>query len=293
MMNLKKRTALGRGLDTLLSTTTKTETQPVSHSDQKLDGELKQLPVTVISRGKYQPRHTITNEGLHELTESIRAQGIIQPIVVRPIDNNHYEIIAGERRWRAAQLAGLTEVPALIRHVPDESAIAMALIENIQRENLNPIEEAMSLERLLTEFAMTHQQVADAVGKSRPAISNLLRLLDLNSEVKVMVEQGQLTLGHAKVLLSVTGIMQLQAARIMVSKGLSVRDAERLIKKLQTEKNTSAQKTIDPDVQKLEKTLSDRLGTDVAISYNKKGRGKVVIHYYSLDQLDGILEHLN
>jgi ParB family transcriptional regulator, chromosome partitioning protein len=291
MMNLKKR-ALGRGLDTLLSTT-KTETTAVSEPDQKRDGELKQLSVTVISRGKYQPRHNITNEGLHELTESIRAQGIIQPIVVRPIENNRYEIIAGERRWRAAQLAGLTEVPALIRHVPDESAIAMALIENIQRENLNPIEEAMSLERLLTEFAMTHQQVADAVGKSRPAISNLLRLLDLNAEVKVMVEQGQLSLGHAKVGVRVTGMMQLQAARIMVSKGLSVRDTERLIKKLQTEKNSTTLKTIDPDVQKLEKSLSDRLGTDVAISYNKKGRGKVVIHYYSLDQLDGILEHLN
>lgn len=290
MMNLKKR-GLGRGLETLLSSSTQTESSQTSQATQKVDGELRQLPVTVISRGKYQPRHNITNEGLHDLTESIKVQGIIQPIVVRPIDNNHYEIIAGERRWRAAQLAGLTVVPALIRHVPDESAIAMALIENIQRENLNPIEEALSLERLLTEFGMTHQQVADAVGKSRPAISNLLRLLDLNSDVKVMVEKGELSLGHAKILLAVSGMMQLQAARVIVSKGLSVRETERLIKKLQTEKNSPAHKSIDPDVQKLEKTLSDRLGTDVAISYNKKGRGRLVIHYYSLEQLDGILEH--
>ena len=289
MMNTKKR-GLGRAFDALLSTT-----KP-SIEDKNLtsvvEGELRQLNVLAIQPGKYQPRHNILNDSLEELADSIREQGIIQPIVVRPISEDRYEIIAGERRWRAAQLANLTDIPALIRDVPDEAAIAMALIENIQRENLNPIEEATALQRLLVEFSMTHQQVANAVGKSRSGITNLLRLLELNPEVKTLVEDGTITLGHAKVLLGVTGITQLKTARTVVEKDLSVRETEHLINKAQSIQKPNVIKSVDPDVQKLERQLSDQLGAGVSIAYNKKGRGKLMIKFFSLDQLEGILSHL-
>ncbi len=289
MMNTKKR-GLGRAFDALLSSAKPlAEEKPVT---SVVERELRQLDVLSIQPGRYQPRHIIANESLQELADSIREQGIIQPIVVRPINHDRYEIIAGERRWRAAQLANLTEIPALIRHVPDESAIAMALIENIQRENLNPIEEASALQRLLVEFTMTHQQVANAVGKSRSGITNLLRLLELDSEVKTLVEEGKLSLGHAKVLLGVNGVTQLKTARTVVEKDLSVRETEQLIQKMQSLQKPHVIKSVDPDVQKLERQLSDQLGAGVAIAYNKKGRGKLIIKFFSLDQLDGILTHL-
>lgn len=290
MMNIKKR-GLGRAFDSLLSSTKPTLQEESVTS--KAQGELQLINVSAIQPGRYQPRHVISNESLQELSDSIREQGIIQPIVVRPISNERYEIIAGERRWRAAQMADLTEVPALIRHVPDESAIAMALIENIQRENLNPIEEAMALQRLLVEFTMTHQQVATAVGKSRSGITNLLRLLDLDTEVKTLVEQGKLSLGHAKVLLGVTGVSQIKTAQTIIDKDLSVRETEQLIQKLQTVQKPHVIKSVDPDVQRLERQLSDKLGAGVSIVYNKKGRGKLMIKFFSLDQLEGILSHLN
>lgn len=290
MMNIKKR-GLGRAFDSLLSSTKPTLQEESVTS--KAQGELQLINVSAIQPGRYQPRHVISNESLQELSDSIREQGIIQPIVVRPISNERYEIIAGERRWRAAQMADLTEVPALIRHVPDESAIAMALIENIQRENLNPIEEAMALQRLLVEFTMTHQQVATAVGKSRSGITNLLRLLDLDTEVKTLVEQGKLSLGHAKVLLGVTGVSQIKTAQTIIDKDLSVRETEQLIQKLQTVQKPHVIKSVDPDVQRLERQLSDKLGAGVSIAYNKKGRGKLMIKFFSLDQLEGILSHLN
>lgn len=290
MMNTKKR-GLGRAFDALLSTTKPiVEEKPIASS---AEGELRQIDVLAIQPGRYQPRHIISNDSLQELADSIREQGIIQPIVVRPVSQDRYEIIAGERRWRAAQLANLTQIPALIRHVPDEDAIAMALIENIQRENLNPIEEAAALQRLLVEFAMTHQQVAGAVGKSRSGITNLLRLLDLDPEVKGLVEQGQLSQGHAKVLLGVTGPAQLRTARTIIEKDLSVRDTEQLIQKLQSIQKPQVIKSIDPDVQRLEQQLSDKLGAGVSIQYNKKGRGKLMIKFFSLDQFEGILSHLN
>lgn len=289
MMNTKKR-GLGRAFDALLSTSKPiVEEKSVNTS---VEGELRQLNVLAIQPGKYQPRHIIANDSLQELADSIREQGIIQPIVVRPINNDRYEIIAGERRWRAAQLANLSEIPVIIRHVPDESAIAMALIENIQRENLNPIEEAMALQKLMVEFAMTHQEVANAVGKSRSGISNLLRLLELDPEVKTFVEEGKLSLGHAKVLLGVTGVTQLKMARIVAEKDLSVRETEQLIQKVQFIQKPQAIKSIDPDVQKLERQLSDQLGAGVSIAYNKKGRGKLIIKFFSLDQFEGILSHL-
>ncbi len=289
MMNTKKR-GLGRAFDALLSTS-----KPIVEEKSvttAVEGEFRQLNVLAIQPGKYQPRNIIANDSLQELADSIREQGIIQPIVVRPINNDRYEIIAGERRWRAAQLANLTEIPVLIRHIPDESAIAMALIENIQRENLNPLEEAMALHRLMVEFAMTHQEVANAVGKSRSGISNLLRLLELDPEVKTLVEEGKLSLGHAKVLLGVTGVSQLKLARTVVEKDLSVRETEQLILKAQSIQKPQVIKSIDPDVQKLERQLSDQLGAGVSIAYNKKGRGKLIIKFFSLDQFEGILSHL-
>lgn len=290
MMNIKKR-GLGRAFDSLLSSTKSTlQEEPVT---SKAQGELQLINISAIQPGRYQPRHVISNESLQELSDSIREQGIIQPIVVRPVNNERYEIIAGERRWRAAQMADLTEVPALIRNVPDEAAIAMALIENIQRENLNPIEEAMALQRLLVEFTMTHQQVATAVGKSRSGITNLLRLLDLDPEVKTLIEQSKLSLGHAKVLLGITGISQIRTAHTIIDKDLSVRETEQLIQKLQTVQKPHVIKSVDPDVQRLERQLSDKLGAGVSIAYNKKGRGKLMIKFFSLDQLEGILSHLN
>jgi ParB family chromosome partitioning protein len=233
-------------------------------------------------------------EALEELANSIRAQGVVQPIVVRPIGGGRYEIIAGERRWRATQLAGLHEIPAVVRDVPDQAAMAMALIENIQREELNPMEEAQALYRLIEEFGLTHQQTADAVGRSRASVSNLLRLLGLNEDIKRMLGNGDLEMGHARALLALSGEQQSEVARSVVGKGLSVRETERLVKRTLEGPSTGAvkEKRPDPDIHRLEQDLGERIGARVAIQHGAKGKGKLVIAYNSLDELDGILEHI-
>lgn len=253
------------------------------------------MPIDLLQRGKYQPRLEMNPESLEELADSIRAQGVVQPIIVRPIDEpGRYEIVAGERRWRASQLAGLHEIPAVIRDVPDQAAIAMALIENIQREELNPMEEAHALQRLIEEFGLTHQEAAEAVGRSRTAVSNLLRLLGLNEDVKRMVENGDLEMGHARALLALTGDQQSQAAHKVSGKGLSVRETERLVKRLQQgdEGKAKASRKVDPDIRRLEQDISDKLGARVTVQQGNRGKGKLVIQYNSLDELDGILEHI-
>ncbi len=296
-MAAKKR-GLGKGLGALLGdSAVKAATAPEGKADAqaigKLDGELKALPVELMQRGKYQPRIDMHPDSLEELADSIRAQGVVQPIVVRPIGGGRYEIIAGERRWRASQLAGLHEIPAVIRDVPDEAAIAMALIENIQREELNPMEEAHALQRLIDEFEMTHQQAAEAVGRSRAAVSNLLRLLSLREDVQRMVENGDLEMGHARALLGLSGEQQSSAARTVSGKGLSVRETERLVKRLQAGEPEAAKKPrVDPDIARLEQELGERIGARVGIQHGAKGKGKLVISYNSLDELDGILEHI-
>ncbi|MEZ5541152.1 MAG: ParB/RepB/Spo0J family partition protein [Pseudomonadota bacterium] len=258
-----------------------------------VDGALCQLPVDIIRRGKYQPRIDMHKESLQELADSISAQGVLQPIVVRRVDDDAYEIIAGERRWRAAQLAGLHEIPAIVREVEDRAAIAIALIENIQRENLNPMEEAKSLSRLIREFELTHEQAAEAVGRSRAAVSNLLRLLDLDDAVKAMVERGELEMGHARALLALAGHLQVEAARQVIARGLSVRATEGLVKHYQQPRPVRAPPARkDPDIRQLETDLSDRLGASVAIRPGRGGKGKLEISYNSLDELDGILAHI-
>lgn len=283
-----KKRGLGRGLDALLSSGV-TETK----SDKKDD--LRDLPVDLLQRGRYQPRVDMREETLSDLAESIRAQGIVQPIVVRPVSDGRYEIIAGERRWRAAQLAELDSVPAVIRDVPDEAAVAMALIENIQRENLNPLEEANALKRLIDEFQMTHQEAGDAVGRSRAAVSNLLRLLELSASVKPYLESGDIEMGHARALLTLPPEQQLQVARTIVDKGLSVREAEQLSKSFASGgslKKNSKKTTVDPDVKRLQDELSDRLAARVTIQSSSSGKGKVQIVFNSLDELEGILDHI-
>jgi ParB family chromosome partitioning protein len=252
-----------------------------------------ELPVDLIQRGKYQPRRDIEPESLRELADSIIAQGVIQPISVRPISDQRYEIIAGERRWRAAQLAGLDVIPVVIRDVSDQAAIAMALIENIQREDLNPIEEAVSLQRLQSEFDLTQQEVATAVGKSRSTVANLLRLMTLQEDVQRLVEHGDLEMGHARALLGLEGANQSQAARIVVSKGMTVRQTEALVRHLLAKKTGPvAVKHIDPNIRHLQDDLSLRLGAPVQILHSAKGKGKLVLSYNSLDELDGILSHI-
>ena len=231
-------------------------------------------------------------DALEELANSVRAQGIIQPVVVRELARDKYEIIAGERRWRAAQLAGLDTIPCIIKDVSDEATIAIALIENIQREDLNAMEEATALQRLQDEFNLTHQGVADAVGKSRTTVTNLLRLNNLNEEVKILLERGDIELGHAKVLLAAEGQLQNDLAKIIVAKALTVREAEKLVNKALNPAESKPVQAPDPNVQQLEARLSERLGANVAISHNRKGKGKVVISYASLDELDGILAHI-
>lgn len=288
-MSAKKR-GLGRGLDALLATSQR-EASPESTELPEQKGELQKLPIEFLKPGKYQPRKDMVTEALEELAASIKAQGVIQPIVVREIGQDSYEIIAGERRWRASQMAELDTVPCLIKDVPDEAAVAIALIENIQREDLNAMEEALALDRLMTEFQLTHQQLADAVGKSRTAVSNLLRLNNLNDDVKLMLERGDLEMGHARALLSLEGEQQSDAAKLVTNKSMTVRDAENMVRKMlqpaATEKNPPV--TADPDVKKLEGSLSDNLGAPVTISHNAKGKGKLVINFSDLDQLDGIL----
>ncbi|MGL6159579.1 ParB/RepB/Spo0J family partition protein [Microbulbifer sp.] len=261
---------------------------------ERVDGELRELPIEFLQRGRYQPRRDFPMESLLELADSIRAQGIMQPIVVRPIGEHKYEIIAGERRWRAAQLAELDRVPALVREVPDEAAIAMALIENIQREDLNPVEEAAALKRLQDEFQLTQQEVAEAVGKSRSAVTNLLRLLSLTEEVRTFLERGDLELGHAKALLGLAGETQRSAARQVVDRGLTVRQAEALVRRLQQQAQSPApaQAEEDPNIRRLVERLSEKVGVPVSIDHNHKGVGRLVLKYSSLDELDGILAHM-
>jgi ParB family chromosome partitioning protein len=284
-MAVGKKRGLGRGLDALLGPGAD------AAGDASVEGDLRNLPVDVIQRGRYQPRVDMHPESLEDLANSIRAQGVVQPIVVRPIAAGRYEIIAGERRWRATQMAGLHEIPAVVRDVPDHAAMAMALIENIQREALNPMEEAHALHRLIEEFQMTHQAVSEAVGRSRAAVSNLLRLLSLNEDVKRLLENGDLEMGHARALLGLEGERQSEAARTVTGKGLSVRETERLVRQLQSGPKPAPAPKVDPDVRRLEQDLSERLGAKVAIQ-DAKGKGKLVIHYNSLDELDGILSHI-
>lgn len=271
---------LGRGLDALLA------------GDDGMEGEtLQQLAVTALQPGKYQPRTHMDPESLQQLADSIKAQGVMQPVLVRPIEGGNYEIIAGERRWRASQLAGLTEIPALIRDIPDEAALAMALIENIQRENLNPLEEALGIQRLVNEFQLTHQAAAEAVSRSRSAVTNLLRLLNLAPRVQEMMMQNLLDMGHARALLGLTQVKQIDAAHEIINKGLSVREAENLAKRLLKPVEENKDKP-DRDVLRLQEALAEKLGTRVTLSARKGGRGRLVIDYDNLEQLDSIIARL-
>jgi ParB family chromosome partitioning protein len=304
----QKKPTLGRGLADLLGQVRSASGAVSGAGDttprKPADDELARLPLDLLQRGRYQPRMDMRAETLSALAESIKAQGVVQPIVVRPIGEpdergvQRYEIIAGERRWRAAQQAGLADIPAVIRRVPDEAAIAMALIENIQREDLNPLEEARALERLISEFGLTHQQAADAVGRSRAAVSNLLRLLELPPEVCARLEKRELEMGHARALLGLpTRRQQTEVATDVVRKGLSVRDTESLVRRMveptkPAGTGDSAAVAVDPNIQRLEEELADKLGARVNIEHARAGHGRVVIRYNSLDELDGILGHL-
>ena len=291
----EKKRKLNRGLDALLGTEL-AKTPVASHSQQESigaeNGSLRQLRLEQLQRGKYQPRVDFDENALNELADSIRTQGVMQPIVVRSIGNGRFEIVAGERRWRASQIASLDVIPAIVRDISDETAIAMALIENIQRENLNPLEEARALKRLQTEFALSQQEVATAVGKSRSVIANLLRLLSLEREVSEMLERGLLDAGHGKVLLALDGGTQIRAARKVVDSRLSVRQTEALVKALLAPSTDATAERKDPDIDRLERSLSERFGTKVVIE-NKNGRGKLIIQYSDLDVLDGILNRIN
>lgn len=289
-MAAKKR-GLGRGLDALLSgSSAATLQEEAVQVDSK---ELQHLPLDLIQRGKYQPRRDMDPQALEELAQSIKAQGVMQPIVVRPIGKGRYEIIAGERRWRASQQAGLDKIPAMVREVPDEAAIAMALIENIQREDLNPIEEAAALQRLQQEFQLTQQQVADAVGKSRVTVANLLRLIALPDEIKTLLSHGDLEMGHARALLGLPDNRQVEGARHVVARGFTVRQTEALVRQWLNapEEPVKAVRT-DPDISRLEQRLAERLGAPVQIRHGQKGKGQLVIRYNSLDELQGVLAHI-
>jgi ParB family transcriptional regulator, chromosome partitioning protein len=293
-----KRKGLGRGLDTLLGGALPALDSAVGSE------EMRDIPVDLIQPGKFQPRMHMHPEGLQDLADSIKAQGLVQPIVVRPANAQldgvqasgprRYEIIAGERRWRAAQMAGLHDIPAVVRDVPDRTAIAMALIENIQRENLNPLEEAQALQRLISEFDMTHQQASEAVGRSRAAVSNLLRLLELTDAVKAHVERGDLEMGHARALLALKGVAQTDAARRVVARHLSVRETESLVRRLLKESggSTKGARRVDPNIRQLETELTQKLGAKVNVETASGGKGRLVIHYSSLDELDGILKRI-
>jgi ParB family chromosome partitioning protein len=278
---MSKPKGLGRGLDALLGD------DETAHKDQ-----LATLPVGVIRPGRYQPRTKMDQTALTELAASIRAQGLMQPLLVRPVESGRYELIAGERRWRAAQMAGLVEVPVLVREVPDEAALAMSLIENIQRENLNPIEEASGLQRLVDEFRMTHEQAADAVGRSRSATTNLLRLLKLGKPVQQMLMQGELDMGHARALLALDGARQIETANRVVARGLSTRETEALVARLLRGQPLRRKRRTDRDLERLEEEISARLGTTVEIRAGRKGSGKVVVHYSGLDHLEQLLKKL-
>ena len=293
----KKR--LGRGLDALLS---KPVAESAAVTGNKSSDGLTHIPVEHLQRGQYQPRVDIRQDSLEDLATSIKAQGVVQPIVARPVSSGNnqtqrYEIVAGERRWRAAQMAGLHDIPAIIREIPDESAIAMALIENIQREDLNPIEESRALGRLISEFELTHAEAAQAVGRSRAAVSNLLRLQDLSDKVMPMLEARELEMGHARALLSITNAaQQYDAARQVVKNGMSVRETEKLVRRMQDnsgkKKPAKAAAESSADIRRLEIEVSEKLGAKVKVDHTKKGTGKIVISYNSLDELDGILKHI-
>ncbi len=303
-MNVRKK-GLGRGLDALLGGLNERETGTSDLADTAegaLDGgeprgSLTSLPLDLIERGRFQPRRDFDPEGLRELADSIAAQGVIQPIVVRTLAGGRYEILAGERRWRASQQAGLSEIPVVIREADDQSAMAIALIENIQRADLNPLEEASALQRLLGEFGLTHAQIAEAIGRSRASVTNLLRLLELNDDVKRALERGQLEMGHARALLGIKGPRQSAAATQVTSRGLSVRETERLVRQMQQEEEgrtppVARPEAVDPDVRRLQDDLADRLGAKVQIQPGNRGGGRLVIAYHSLDELDGILAHI-
>lgn len=301
-MASNKQRGLGRDLESLLGK--RRSVSPVddsASSTQEPSGPsltdatvgLKQLPIDLLQSGQYQPRQDMAPDALEDLANSIRTQGIIQPLVVRSIGNKQYEIVAGERRWRAAQLAGLSDVPVIIRDIDDETASAVALIENVQREDLNPMEESRAYHRLTDEFSLTHQEVADLVGKSRTAISNLLRLMNLNNDVKRFLENGDIEMGHARALLALESHKQSEVARTIIAKSLTVREAENLIRRLQ--KPSTAQtknNSLDPDTRRLQERLAETLGAKVSIQHSAKGKGKLVINYTSLDELDGILAHI-
>ena len=289
-MAVKKR-GLGRGLDALLGSAT-ANTLPKQDATPVAASELQHLSLECIQRGKYQPRGDMDQTSLEELAQSIKAQGVMQPIVVRLIAKNQYEIIAGERRWRASKLAGLATIPALVRDVTDEAAIAMALIENIQREDLNPVEEAIALQRLQKEFELTQQEVANAVGKSRATIANLLRLIGLPDEVKTLLAHGDLEMGHARALLGLPAEQQVEAARHVVAKGFTVRQTEALVRNMQADKPVEEKPIADPDVKRLEQKLAERLGTQVKIKHGQKGKGQLVISYGTLEELQGVLAHI-
>lgn len=289
-MTVKKRgLAKGRGLDALLGSIQKEKLQL---EVQALDhGQLKQIDVNQLKRGAYQPRRFIDEQDLQELAASIQKHGVMQPIVIRPIDDEEctYEIIAGERRWRAAKLAGLTEIPAIVRDLTDQVAIALALIENIQRQDLNPIDQALALQRFHEEFGLSHQEIADTVGKARTTVSNLLRLLSLADEIKDFMQQGQLDMGHARAILTLKAKDQMQIAKIVIEKNLSVRQTEQLVRDWNTPKQEKSKVATVPDVAQLTQKLAERFSASVKIDYNKQGKGKLVISYNSLDELDGIL----
>jgi ParB family chromosome partitioning protein len=303
-----KRQSLGKGLDALLGIPEDAEglqdaavidtslgltDQAIAEAVVPTDGSLQNLPVEFLRPGQYQPRRDLNPEALQELADSIAAQGVMQPIIVRPIADNKYEIIAGERRWRATQQAGLDSIPAIVREVTDEATIAMALIENIQREDLNAMEESLALIRLQDEFSLTQQQVADAVGKSRSAVTNLMRLASLEKAVQEQLQRGELELGHAKCLLGLEGSAQITAARSVAANAMTVRQTEALVKKLQNPSSTAAApKTSNPDIMRLQNELCEKLGAVVSIQHSVKGAGKLILKYNSVDELDGILAHL-
>jgi len=286
-MTNRKKTVLGRNLSSMLSQTTLQQVERDSRD------ELRNLPLDLIQPGRYQPRSVFDEDKLAELADSIRAQGVVQPVVVRPVEDDRFELIAGERRWRAAQIAGIDSIPAVVRDVPDEVSVAMALIENIQREDLNPLEEATALRRLIDDFQMTHQEAADAVGRSRAAVSNLLRLLELMQEVKDMIDMRLIEMGHARALLSLDEDLQVQAAREVVRKRLSVRQTEDLVRRLKQSSRKKGSRRVDPDILSLQNRLGEALGARVRIQHLASGKGKLVIAYNSAEEFEGILERLD
>ncbi|MRX27945.1 ParB/RepB/Spo0J family partition protein [Kangiella sp. HZ709] len=286
---------LGKGLDALLGGALNQKKNKKGGAQKEAaveQNELREMPIEFLQPGVYQPRRVMTEEGLDELAESIKAQGMIQPIVVRKVGKDKFEIIAGERRWRAAQRAGLHQVPVLLKDIPDEAAIAMALIENIQREDLNAMEEAFALDRLMKEFKLTQQQTADAVGKNRTTVTNLLRLLQLSEHCKTLLERGDIDMGHARALLSLESAKQTEAAKLVVAKGLTVRETEKMVRNINDPKPKVEKKAKDHHISALEQQLGEKIGANVHIQHGSKGKGKMVINYHSLDELDGILQHL-